>query len=633
MPPTAPLVAVRPRSPQARAASGTTTAGTAMASAYPILTDSFAGTAGAAIAGSGGSPVQSASDTWTTFSPYPSLVFKVGGGAIAATFSGTVAISTYPLTGVAQDGTYTFKVATASLAAAQAHLRFHRTADGNNEIGLVLAFPDNQIYISQTVAGTTTQLSATPYAYALGTTYTVTAVVAGTSLTLTIDDGTTTTPVAPVTIPTGTGTVVLIGQVAGSAGDLTFSRVAVTTPGPATGTLAGSPSGPVGTATPFTVGLGSAVPAGGAGLKVAVSDAGSGTLGGTHVSGGFLTIPSGSTSDTFTVNRPTGTTAAVAASFAGIAFSPASIAYTSTTAGGGQLTAHYATPSLATVYFVVFAPAGAWDGTALEPFDSSHWPAYAIAGSDAGAVGIYRAGFPAGAAAGTYTAYGYLRAGGTAAPADTLIATEKGYWDGTDFGPGGAGGGGPFPGVAPANWINRAAFAADMKADGTMRASSSGAVVHLDAADARANAMSGTLATPMMISVVGGAGAPQLIPIASVAGAPGSKDGTVMAGFTVSPALGTDSAYYWTDVPALPMVGGSVQSLPPAATVVSGSGSTVVVTGYRAGSVWDGQRLCHVPSGEVRAINSHAYSAPNYTLTLAAPFASVAPGDAVCLLS
>lgn len=199
--------------------------------------------------------------------------------------------------------------------------------------------------------------------------------------------------------------------------------------------------------------------------------------------------------------------------------------------------------------------------------------------------------------------------------------------DSTDYSPLALPGTVSFPSTLPAGSINRAAFAADMIKDGTMRASSSGGVVHFDAADRIANGATGTVTTNQYIRVVAGTGlGGPLIPIATVSGSTGTRDGTLMPG-AADPGLDASTDYVWSDTPTVSV------SLPPAAKVVSGSGTTLVVTGYPAGKNWDLQRVYHVPSGESRMVASHSYSSPNYTLTLVGSFSFVTAGDAVCLLS
>ena len=193
-------------------------------------------------------------------------------------------------------------------------------------------------------------------------------------------------------------------------------------------------------------------------------------------------------------------------------------------------------------------------------------------------------------------------------------------------GGGGGGGGGSFPSVAPAGWIAPGSIADALKYDGTMRAASSPTTLHLDPADAVANALA-IGAVNQYLYVDTGAGAGQSVPVASVAAGSGGRDAAIQPGYALLVPLDPTSRYHWTGQSSV------VTSLPPTAVVVSGSGATVVVAGYPAGKVWDGQRLYHVPSGEVRMIASHSYAAPNYTLTLVGSFSAVAPGDAVSLLS
>lgn len=180
-----------------------------------------------------------------------------------------------------------------------------------------------------------------------------------------------------------------------------------------------------------------------------------------------------------------------------------------------------------------------------------------------------------------------------------------------------------FPSRLPPNSIYKDSFAADTKLDGTCPSTSTATTMPFDPADARTNAMSGSV--NQMLEIVGGTGLGQVIPIATVTGSSGSKVGTVLVGSTIFPTLDATSQYAWCGIP--------ISSLPPSARVVSVSGTTIVVTGYPAGKNWDGQRLYHVPSGEIRGINSHSFSDPNYSLVLTAAFSSVVAGDSVCLLS
>jgi hypothetical protein len=101
---------------------------------------------------------------------------------------------------------------------------------------------------------------------------------------------------------------------------------------------------------------------------------------------------------------------------------------------GDELEVRYPVASLNTVYFQVGkAPGKAWNGTAFETATAAHWASYAIAaaGSDAG---VYLADFPPTIPVGAYTAYAYLRLGGSAAFGDPMIAEPfDGIWDGSSF--------------------------------------------------------------------------------------------------------------------------------------------------------------------------------------------------------
>src|SRR4051812_49106498 len=107
-------------------------------SLYTAFDETFTGTAGNVITGTRGAPVQSAPATWSTFSPYPSLVYAAGGGAVAAIFSSGVALSVYPLAGVSQDQTVTIPVRFATIGGANAIFQLRRSLDGANDIGFTL---------------------------------------------------------------------------------------------------------------------------------------------------------------------------------------------------------------------------------------------------------------------------------------------------------------------------------------------------------------------------------------------------------------------------------------------------------------------------------------------------------------
>jgi hypothetical protein len=183
-------------------------------------------------------------------------------------------------------------------------------------------------------------------------------------------------------------------------------------------------------------------------------------------------------------------------------------------ASTGQLQAYHTTASLATVYFVIIKANGqAWNGTAFESLDSSHWATYAIAGSDAAGVKIYLAAMPSAIPAGWVTVATFIKAGGSAASTDTRFSgPERLYWDGTTLTPSAPG---SFPSAAPDSWIHRASFAADAVQDGVMRATSTAgppAVLHFSASDAKANALANG-AVSQYIEILSGTGAGQVIPV------------------------------------------------------------------------------------------------------------------------
>jgi hypothetical protein len=282
-------------------------------------------------------------------------------------------------------------------------------------------------------------------------------------------------------------------------------------------------------------------------------------------------------------------------------------------ASTGQLQAYHTTASLATVYFVIIKANGqAWNGTAFESLDSSHWATYAIAGSDAAGVKIYLAAMPSAIPAGWVTVATFIKAGGSAASTDTRFSgPERLYWDGTTLTPSAPG---SFPSAAPDSWIHRASFAADAVQDGVMRATSTAgppAVLHFSASDAKANALANG-AVSQYIEILSGTGAGQVIPVATISGSSGTKDGTVQAGHAIA-ALGTDSAYQWTGAampPPDPMAAAGVlktgetgyQSLRKLLAEATGQWDTTSVSGqviYRL----DGVEVfrCAVPTATGRA--------------------------------
>ena len=106
-----------------------------------------------------------------------------------------------------------------------------------------------------------------------------------------------------------------------------------------------------------------------------------------------------------------------------------------------ELSVDYPTPSLATIYFVVGQAGNKRYNTsgtpAFETTNLSHWPQYAVAGSDAGAVGTYEATFPASIPIGTLVAvYAYLKAGGSPASSDLKVGGGGPYrWNGVNLVP------------------------------------------------------------------------------------------------------------------------------------------------------------------------------------------------------
>ncbi len=101
-----------------------------------------------------------------------------------------------------------------------------------------------------------------------------------------------------------------------------------------------------------------------------------------------------------------------------------------------ELSVYYPTPSLGTIYFVVGQDPNKLYNTsgtpAFETTNLSHWGSYAVAATDAGGFGDYRATFPAGITAGIVNVFAYLKLGGSPASTDTLVGIGVGqFWDGT----------------------------------------------------------------------------------------------------------------------------------------------------------------------------------------------------------
>lgn len=188
--------------------------------------DTFTGTAAAALTGNPASPTNNGSDDYTTFSPFPSLVYKSGGGATSSTFSSGAAFSTYPLTGTSADLTLT---ATFTNAGSGTNVAFQvrRTVSGTDDIAVTANYASGLVSVQPTtssVDGTVVSQSAT---LTTGVSHTIVAVLSGTSITVTLD-GSPLAALTSLTIPAATsGRVLLFGQISGSAGDVVFTEVKV----------------------------------------------------------------------------------------------------------------------------------------------------------------------------------------------------------------------------------------------------------------------------------------------------------------------------------------------------------------------------------------------------------------------
>jgi hypothetical protein len=307
-----------------------------MASVYPILSDGFTGTAGASLTGHVPDTVQDGSMLWTDFTPtFPVLVFATGGaGVTTATGSAGQGFAKYDLTGSPASGTHDIHL-TSSDATPDAIIQFRRDAGANNYFSLTLNFANGLASMTKTVAGASSSvLPNTAFTVTTGIDYHIVIVLVttggSTTVSLTIN-GTSFLSGAVVSDATlQSSNLFVIGTDTGTIGALKYTSATYTVDGPSTATLSGPANGVTGSASAaFTVTLGSAVPTGGAGLKLTLADGGgSATFAGTGVSGTTLTIPSGGTTATFTDTRSVDATGNVTVAFTGIAVSGSPISYT-----------------------------------------------------------------------------------------------------------------------------------------------------------------------------------------------------------------------------------------------------------------------------------------------------------------
>jgi hypothetical protein len=185
------------------------------------------GSAGASITGHSASPTGNGSDTWgdLTSLGFGAMGYVSGGGAAALGF-GTqgAAFSSYPLTGVPENQVATF-VFNAANSTTKASVQLHRDSGGNNVIAITADYPAQTIDLAQVVGGTATGLGNFAAPLTAGASHTMVVTIAGASLSITMDG---TTIVTGQAIPAGTGTILLIGQGAGTPGDAVFTRVKVT---------------------------------------------------------------------------------------------------------------------------------------------------------------------------------------------------------------------------------------------------------------------------------------------------------------------------------------------------------------------------------------------------------------------
>lgn len=197
------------------------------AAATTFLDDTFHGTAGTSLTGNTAVPTNNGSDAYGDFTPtFGAMGYASGGvGATSLAMTGGAAFSSYPLAGIGQGGTYTFKF-TGAASSAVAAMHIHR-ADGSNEVAISASFGGGSgpvIDVSTTTGGTTTDHGNVNVTMPTGSVQTLVAALTGTSMAITLDG----TPVTTVTVPTGSGTILLIGQSGGTAGDIVFTEVKVT---------------------------------------------------------------------------------------------------------------------------------------------------------------------------------------------------------------------------------------------------------------------------------------------------------------------------------------------------------------------------------------------------------------------
>jgi hypothetical protein len=112
-------------------------------------------------------------------------------------------------------------------------------------------------------------------------------------------------------------------------------------------------------------------------------------------------------------------------------------------------------------------------------------------------------------------------------------------------------------------------------ADGTCQAGSDANTIKFGAADAIANALSGTV--NRFVEIVAGTGMGQVAAVASVAGASGSKTGTLATGWTWVTPPTTSSEYAWRD--AVPSGSGSGVTLSQINTALASGIVTLAPTG------------------------------------------------------
>jgi hypothetical protein len=190
-----------------------------------FLDDKFpGGTAGSSITGS--LPMfTTTGDLWTDLSGLGDgvLGFVSGGGATALTLPAGGSYSEYALTGIPQDAIYNWTFTSSSLSPGL-EIQIHKDAPGYNLIGMEVDYASQTVVLYEVTSGTSYLLDTVSVTLATGTVYTFTAIVVGTILSLYLNG----TPViSGFTVSTSTGTTMLIGQSAGSAGDIVITEVTV----------------------------------------------------------------------------------------------------------------------------------------------------------------------------------------------------------------------------------------------------------------------------------------------------------------------------------------------------------------------------------------------------------------------